>query len=284
MRRRPGLGAFVALALAGCAGAALGVGPGALDDARAIAATPDGRLWIVDASGVTVLRDGRAARLGGVGTGAEAFLDPVDVDPTNGQAIYVVDRAAGAVLQFTAEARLAATVPVYDVDPAQPLRQPGAARERTRGQPAAVAAGPDGALYVLDAARRHVLRLDAEGAVERVLGAGALADPVDLAVDDAGALWVADAGRAEVRAFDPFGAVHAVIATPAALGRLVSVDASGPDVVVAGATGVALVRAGRAEAVPLPRGEPLRGAIRLGASVVGVTAAGVVEWGGAGVD
>ena len=284
MSRSVPAGLLLAL-LAGCAGAAVDAGPDALDAVRAAAATPDGRLWVVDAAGVVVLGDGRVTRLGGVGTGAEAFLDPVDVDPTNGQTIYVADRGAGAVLQFTAEARLAATFPIYDVDPTQPLRQPGGARERTRGQPIAVAAGPEGALYVLDAGRRHVLRLDAEGAVERVLGAGALVDPVDLAVDDDGTLFVADAGSTELRAFDPFGAAGPVIGTPDIVGRLVGVDASGTGRVIAGARGVVVVRDGVAEVVPLdPDAAPLRGAVRLGDALVGVTARGVVDLGDAGRD
>jgi hypothetical protein len=279
------VGLVLAFALAGCAGGTVEAGPGALDDVRAVAATPDGRLWVVDASGVAVLGDGIVARLGGVGTGAEAFLDPVDVDPTNGQAIYVADRGAGAVLQFTAEARLAASFPVYDVDPTQPLRQPGSARERTRAQPVAVAAGLEGALYVLDGSRRHVLRLDSEGAVERVLGAGVLVDPVDVAVGDDGTLWVADAGAAALRGFDPFGALGPVIAIPGTVGRPVGIDANGAGLVISGTRGVMVVRDGAAEVVPLdPSWAPLRGAVRLGDALVGVTASGVVTVGDIGRD
>ena len=192
----------VLLALAACTGP-----PPAADtlfqDARALAATPDGTLWVVDADAVLALRDGRVIRrIGGVGTGDDAFLDPVDVDPTNGQTIYVADRAAGAILQFTAEGRLVRSISVPDVDPADVVRQRPSSR---LGQPVAVAAGTGGALYVAEAGRGHILELDAEGAVVRVLAAGVVADPVDLAVADDGTLWVADAGRGGLQAFDLFG-------------------------------------------------------------------------------
>ena len=192
----------VLLALSACTGP-----PPAPDtlfqDARALAVTPDGTLWVVDADAVLAFRDTSVIRrIGGVGTGDDAFLDPVDVDPTNGQTIYVADRAAGAILQFTAEGRLVRSLRVPDVDPADVLRQSGASR---LGQPVAVAAGAGGALYVAEAGRGHVLELDSEGAVVRVIGAGLLSDPVDLAIDDDGTLWVADAGRGGLQSFDLFG-------------------------------------------------------------------------------
>ena len=225
------LGALVgALAVGACAGPPTGPEPGApFQDALALGATPDGRLWVVDgATGVlVVLRDGLVVdRWGGAGTGDDAFLDPVDVDPTNGQAVFVADRAGGAVHQLTAEGRVAVSLPVPDVDPSRPLREvrPGAARAR----PLAVAAAPDGTLWVLDGARRHVLRLSREGDVERVLTG--LADPVDLALDDDGTLWVADAGRGALRSFDAFGTPGRSVEVPG-LGRLVGVAAEAGEVV-----------------------------------------------------
>lgn len=225
----------VLLALAACTGP-----PPAADtlfqDARALAVTPDGTLWVVDADAVLALRGGRIVqRIGGVGTGDDAFLDPVDVDPTNGQTIYVADRAAGAILQFTAEGRLVRSLRVPDVDPADVLRaSPQPAR---LGQPVAVAAGTGGALYVAEAGRGHVLELDAEGAVVRVIGAGLLVDPVDLAVDDDGTLWVADAGRGGIQSFDPFGAAGRFSPAGDRLGRLVRVSTSRGRFVLVGDAG-----------------------------------------------
>ena len=236
--------------LAGVAWGALTVGACAGPPARetgaldlvALAATPDGTLWAVDGASASVvaLWDGAVVRrLGGLGTGDDALLDPVDLDPTNGQAIFVADRAAGAVVHFTAEGRLAVSLPVPDVDPAQPVRQ--RTRDGRRGQPVAVAAAPDGALYVADAGRRHVLRLDAEGAVERVLGAGLLARPVGLAVADDGTVWVADAGRGALQSFDPFGAPGRVLAAEVGVGRVVGVSVWGPAVALVAARGVTVL-------------------------------------------
>ena len=217
-----------ALAVAGCSGAVPAAGP--FQDARAIAATPRrppvGR------------RRGRSRRRRPRGAGSKthawvarapargAFLDPVDVDPTNGLAIFVADRAAG-------------TVPAVHVRvPARPRgrrARRGPRRGRRGSRPASSAtatapnrspspAAPDGGLFVLDGGRRHVLQLSSEGDVQRVLGAGQLVDPVDLALED-GTLWVADRARGVVQRFDAFGSSTGAVEV-AELGPLVSVDAS----------------------------------------------------------
>ncbi len=236
--------ALLAVAAGACSGAAV-EGRSRAEYAVALAITPDGTIWTIDSASASVvaLRAGAVVqRLGGLGTGTDALLDPVGVDPTNGQAVFIADRAAGAVLQFTAEGRRAVTLAVPDVDPAQPVRQ--RVREAPRGQPVAVAAAPDGGLYVVDAGRRHVLRLDAEGSVERVLGAsgpGALVDPVGLAVADDGTVWVADAGRGRLQAFDPFGAPGRTVAAEPAIGRVVGVSVWGRAVALAARRGVTVV-------------------------------------------
>ena len=279
-----GLLVTLAVLAASCAGPPADRPPGALfEDARAVAATPDGALYVIEgATGeVLVLRAGLVVRrLGGSGTTAEATIDPVALDPTNGQAVFVADRAAGAIHHFTAEGRLAGSVPVPDVDPARPLRQ--AVRDGARGRPVAVAAAPDGALYVADAGRAHVLRLDAEGTVERVLGAGRLREPVALAVADDGTLWVADAGRGGLQAFDAFGTpgafaeaalsgpllaltVRGTVAVVAAGGGLQTLDLSAPDFVCA--------TAGCGPLMPVPaRPEPFRGVAFVGDRLAVLTA------------
>ena len=219
----------VLLSLSACTGA-----PPAADtlfqDARALAATPDGTLWVVDADALLALRDGRVIRrIGGVGTGDDAFLDPVDVDPTNGQTIYVADRAAGAILQFTAEGRLVRSISVPDVDPADVVRQRPSSR---LGQPVAVAAGTGGALYVAEAGRGHVLEFDSQGSVVRVIGAGLLREPTALLTMENGTLWVADSAREDLQAFDSFGTPSMVIDL-AIHGRLVGLAIRGREMVVA---------------------------------------------------
>lgn len=269
----------VLAALAGLLGGCVSTGPvaGAMfEDADALAVTPDGTLWVVDRGAATVvaLREGiEVDRLGGAGTSDEAFLDPVDVDPTNGQTVVVADRAAGMIHQFTAEGRLAVSLIVPDVDPARP-RQPLASRDGRRGQPVAVAAAADGMFYVADAGRSHVLYLSSEGDAERVLGSsgpGALVEPVDLAVTGEGTVWVADAGRGVLQPFDSFGAAGASVAVRD-LGRLVSVIDGPTGLVVAGERAVAIVRGGSLVAGPIEVAEPpLRGAVVLDGAIVFLT-------------
>ena len=259
--------------LVGCGGAIPLTDP--FQDARAIAATPDGRLWIVDGgeAAIRVLEGGlEVARIGGAGTGEGAFLDTVDVDTSNGLAVFVADRAAGTVLQFTSELRLALEVVVPDVDPARPVRLPaGAVRDGARGQPLAVAAAPDGVLFVLDAGRRHVLQLSAEGDVERVLGAGLLVEPVDLALADDGTLWVADRARRALQPVDRFGAPGPALE----VGNVVSVSAAASGLVVGLEDGVARVRRDLEVGASATVAGPVVGALEVGGAVLVLTPSGV---------
>ena len=235
-------------------------------DARALAAAPDGTLYVVDAgaSVVYVLAGGAEdpAVLGGAGAGLGALLDPVDVDPTNGQAVFVADEA-GTVTHFTSEGRAAETVAVPEVDPARSAWAVGpVSGEPPRGRPVAIAAAPDGALYVAEAERGVVLRLDEQRAVERVLGGGgALVQPVGLAVGQGGMLFVADRTRRVVQTFDAFGALGPALP---AEGEPVAVSVAGDSllVVTPGAVAVHATTGHRARLVPVDVGEPLRDAVR----------------------
>lgn len=285
MRAAPAL--LAALAVAACAPAPGGppvgppIGPGGAElgadarvlgrfgDARALATDPAGRLYVVDAaeSAVVVLSPAGMvlAALGGPGTRDGAFLDPADVDPTNGQAIFIADAGAGTVAHVTAEGRTAETVAVPEVDPSRAAQAVGLVlRALPRGRPVAVAAAPDGALYVVEAERGVVLRLDEQRGVERVLGGpeagpAALARPVDVAVDDEGTVWVADAGRGVLQPFDAFGAPGPAVPVGGP-GGPVAVDAAGDELVVVGPASVT-VRGASGDAVrAVDLGEPLVGA------------------------
>ena len=237
-------------------------------------------LYVVDgaASAVVVLApDGRSlGTLGGAGTGDGALLDPTDVDPTNGQSVFVADPGAGTVTHFTAEGRAAETVAVPEVDPARAGRAVGPdLRDLPRGRPTAVAAAADGALYVVEAGRGVVLRLDAQRRVERVFGGpdagpAALREPVGLAVADDGTLWVADRGRGGAQAFDPFGAPGRFL--PAPPGGVVAVGAGGDSVAVVAPRAVAVWgRGGAPRAVAWDGAAPLVDAARVGGAWVGLT-------------
>ena len=276
MRRRgplraAGLATF--LALAACAGPPRdlpGEGGGTVlarfQDARALAATPSGVLYVVDAAESVVFRFGEQqgpAVFGGPGTGDGALLDPVDVDPTNGQAVFVADEA-GTVTHFTVEGRAAETVIVPEVDPSRVARAVGPVPSAApRGRPVALAAGTDGSLYVVEAERGVVVRLNQQRSVERVLGGageGALTDPVDLALGRGGVLFVADRGRRVVQTFDAFGAPGRAIPVE---GAPVAVSVAGDSLVVTTASAVAVypVDGGPPRVEVVDVGEPLRGAV-----------------------
>ena len=287
---RRGVLLLALLALSACAPGAAPPRPaaGAFGDARALA-VGGGALYVVDgaASAVVVLTPAGAALgvLGGAGVGDGALLDPTDVDPTNGQAVFVTDPGAGTVTHFTAEGRAAETVAVPEVDPARAGRAVGPdLRDLPRGRPTAVAAAADGALYVVEAGRGVVLRLDAQRRVERVLGGpdagpAALRTPVGLAVADDGTLWVADAGRGGVQAFDPFGAPGRFLSAPD--GGPVAVSVAGDTVAVVGPGAVALHgRGGLERVVPWDGAAPLVDAVLTDSGLIGLTRTRLVRVGG----
>ena len=254
---------LVALVLGACAAPGLDVPPADIlpegveiarfGDARALAGDGAGRLYVADAavSAVVVLRASGSVLDGAVldrlgGTDDAPFLDVADVDPTNGQAVFVADAGTGRVVRFTAEGRAAETLSVPSLDAAAslPLREADAAETRT-GRPVAVAAGPGNVVYALDAERGVVLRWDADRTLDRVIGGPAsprpLQAPTGLVVTDDGDVVVADGGHLVV--FDAFGAVRYVV-DAAALGRVGSVSLSGGQVLAVGPSGLAVLDEG----------------------------------------
>ena len=210
------------LALLLCA--ALGPGPSPAQDpgravlaqfraASALAVDPTGRLYVADA-GRDVVRvlsaDGDTlATLGGTGTRAGEFDGPLDLDPTNGQTLYVADAGNGRLQQFSAEWQYLGAIPVgAEGGAAERVFDDGrdGADTQGAGRPVAVAASDSDETFVVDERARAVVAFTPQGRRERLLGpASRLDDPVDLALGDDRRLYVADRGREAVLAYDRFG-------------------------------------------------------------------------------
>lgn len=189
------------------------------EDARSLAVDPRGHLYVADAGrdAVEILgSDGtRRAVLGGPGTQPGAFDTPSDVDPTNGQLLLVADTYNGRIQRFSGEGQYLESLPVG-------RRERGASGEWTfedgrsgspvqgQGTPIAVARDDDGAVFVIDASDRRLLKWSAVGQAEarRVGREGLLQNPVALAVGPGRRLYVADAGREAVFVYDTFGTVQ----------------------------------------------------------------------------
>ncbi len=104
--------------------------------------------------------------------------------------ILVSDVQLGAVLRFDRAGRRLDT-----------FGTTGAGRLK---MPMGLSVGPDGTIYVADAAGRKVLAFDAEGALRRIYGeTGELTNPTDAVVSpDGERLFVADSKAHQIKVFD----------------------------------------------------------------------------------
>lgn len=206
----------------------------AFADARALAVDPAGRLYVADAGRDVVLQlDPHGTvqvAIGGPGTGDHAFLAPAGVDPTNGLVLFVADAGNGRIVRL-GRARQVLDARAVPADAEAILAgRPASGR---LGRPVAVASAPTGELFAVDAQAGVVLRWDARGALDRVIGGaeagrGALRAPVALALAPDGRLLVADQGHAAVLVYDAFGAFVRRLADGLARDvRFVSVDRDG---------------------------------------------------------
>ncbi|HLA62873.1 MAG TPA: hypothetical protein VK610_00480 [Rhodothermales bacterium] len=218
-------------------------------DARALAADGSGRLYVVDAAeSVVVVLDTAGVRLatfGGPGAGAYAFLEPADVDPTNGLELYVADAGNGRLQRFSRDGRLLDTVPVpLDVPPAG--SNASIPPDAQRGRPVAVAAGAAGAVYAAEGSRNVVYVWRGSSRQAEPLGGErstreAPAAPVGLDARGDGTLAVADGRRGEAVVYDALG--HPLRTLPGPDGvRAVSwaEGRDGPRLLVTGARAVAV--------------------------------------------
>lgn len=187
-------------------------------DAQALALDPVGRRYVVDAGrdAIVVLDTlGRVIRtLGGPGTSAGTFDEPLDVDPTNGLNIVVADAGNARLQRISREGAWLGelvlpgeTVDVGEIR--QGFEREAAFDEQGDGRPVGVLVTADQAVYAVDAQHARLVKWDADGRVERLIGdfsaaRGRLEAPV--AVAEVGEmLWVADAGLGAVLVYDAFG-------------------------------------------------------------------------------
>lgn len=158
------------------------IGAGSLGDPRDVAASPDGRVLVVEtaAKRVVILNpDGSPA-----GQLAGDFAQPFGVAASSNGKVTVLDSLGrDPVLQFG------------------PGGEPIARFGQSAGcySPRGLYIDPAGSMYLADTGRGRILKLDASGnVVAQFRGGGRLAQPVSVAVDQDGALYVADGERQEL--------------------------------------------------------------------------------------
>jgi hypothetical protein len=197
-------------------------------DAQALAVDPMGRLYVADA-GRDVVRvldrtGAEQGTFGGGGTRAGQFDRPTDVDPTNGQAIWVADAGNGRVQRFSEEGLYLEAFPVgssFREGREQRVFDDGrdGATVQGEGRPIAVTSSSSDETFVIDDRSSAVLKWDAQRRPERIIGPtgqreGGLRRAVALALDGTRRLYVADRAQKAVLAFDPFGSFVKRLSTP----------------------------------------------------------------------
>ncbi|PEN15022.1 hypothetical protein CRI94_01670 [Longibacter salinarum] len=203
---------------------------GRFGDATSLASTATDLFYVSDAQQSTVTAIAPTGKvivtLGGRGSEAGAFDEPLDVDPSNGLEIFVADAGNGRIQHFSRSGKYIESLPVGRVDPGNRTssRQPlfDASRDgvdaRADGRPIRVYAASSGDIYVLDARDKLIVRYDRQRRVEPFAGGfdardGRLVDPIAMTmVDDR--LVVADAGRGELLLFDRFGSFDGIAPIP----------------------------------------------------------------------
>jgi hypothetical protein len=196
-------------------------------DARALAVDPLGRLYVADAGRDVVRILDRAGTehgaLGGAGTRAAEFDDPVDVDPTNGQTVWVADAGNGRLQHVSSEGLYLEAVPVGP----SVLEEGGqrglddgrdGAAVQGDGRPIAVASTSGDEVFAVDGRNDLLLKWDEQRRPERLVGAVGRGDapqrPVALALDGTRRLYVADRTPGTVLVYDVFGTLLRRLDTP----------------------------------------------------------------------
>ncbi len=197
-------------------------------EATDLARDPRGRLYVADAGrdAVVILspQGQEQAVLGGAGTRAGQFLDPLEVDPTNGQTLLVADAGNGRLQRFSEEQQYLESLPVgrdFGTERNRRALDDGrdGADERGDGRPIAVASSVGNHTFAIDEGPGVVLKWDEQRRPERIIGRqiqrrGRLERPVALALQGSRRLYVADREREAVLAYDRFGTFERQLPTP----------------------------------------------------------------------
>jgi len=196
-------------------------------DAQALAVDPLGRLYVADPGRDVVRILDRAGEalgtLGGAGTRAGEFDSPSDVDPTNGQTVWVADAGNGRVQHFSEEGLYLEAMPVGPTaleDGEQRFFDDGrdGATVQGDGHPIAVASTSGDEVFVIDGRNDLLLKWDEQRRPERLIGAvgreGTPQRPVALTLDGTRRLYVADREREAILVYDLFGTFVRRLRTP----------------------------------------------------------------------
>jgi len=196
-------------------------------DARALAVDPLGRLYVADAGRDVVRILDRAGTeqgtLGGAGTRAAEFDEPVDVDPTNGQTVWVADAGNGRLQHFSADGLYLEAMPVgrsFLEESGKRFLDDGrdGAAVQGDGRPIAVASTSGDEVFAVDGRNDLLLKWDEQRRPERLFGPVGRAEaprwPVALALDGTRRLYVADRAQNAVLVYDLFGTFLHRLDTP----------------------------------------------------------------------
>jgi sugar lactone lactonase YvrE len=196
-------------------------------DAQGLALGPDGSLYVADTANHRIRKlapDGAVTTVAGSdangtqpGIGAEAgFKAPVGVALAPDGYLYVLDAMASIVQRVG----LDGSVAHYAGSQGWPAAADGSFYGAGLSFPAALALGPDGALFVADVGNQRIRRLDPDGRITTIAGSGPtgygnggfadgpaassrFADPAGIAVGKDGTVYVADTANNRIRMLVP---------------------------------------------------------------------------------